>query len=167
MNLKRYRQKYGRFPLESRDWPVDAEEFSRIAAKGPEPMGAVALIWDSTGRILLVRDVPTSWRTGRWATPGGMLERGESPEECVRRETREEAGVDLNITALTRVILCYMSNEDRVLPFAFFQFEAEFAGGKPRPGRGIEEVAWFDRLPHNMHWRADYVEAWMRRRPSL
>ena len=167
MDLAPYRQKYGGFVLERRDWPVEGAEYRGFAAKGPEPMGAAALIWNERREILLVREEPRSGRTGRWGTPGGMAEAGETPEACVRRETKEEAGVDIWLTALTKVVVCYVANEDRALPFTFFQFEGEWAGGKPRRGPGIAEVAWLDRLPGDMHFRADYVEAWLRRRPSL
>ncbi len=167
MDLAPYRQTYGKFPSERRDWAVEAAEYARFAAKGPEPMGAAALIWNEAREILLVREEPRSGRAGRWATPGGMAEPGETPEACARRETKEEASVDVWLTGLTKVIVCDVANEDRVLPFAFFQFEGEWRGGTPRRGPGIAEVAWFDRLPDDLHFRADYVEAWRRRRPSL
>jgi 8-oxo-dGTP pyrophosphatase MutT (NUDIX family) len=167
VDLAPYRQKYGNFPVERRDWPVDAAEYRRFVAKGPEPMGAAALIWNERREILLVREEPRSGRPGRLATPGGMAEAGETPEACVRRETREEAGVDVWVTALTKVIVCLVANEDRLLPFTFFQFEGESSGGKPRKGPGVAMAAWFDRLPEDLHFRPDYVDAWKRRRPSL
>lgn len=45
------------------------------------------VMWE--GQILLVK----SRRRGRWSTPGGNLDFGESPIECARRETAEEAGI--------------------------------------------------------------------------
>ncbi|HYS71930.1 MAG TPA: NUDIX hydrolase [Thermoplasmata archaeon] len=167
MDLAPYRQQYGKFLVETRDWPVDPTEYARFAAKGPEPMGAAALIWNEARDILLVREEPRTGRTGRWSTPGGLAEPGETPEACVRRETKEEAGVDVWLTSLTKVITCYVVSEERTLPYAFFQFEGELAGGKPRKGPGIAQVAWFDRLPDDLHFRGDYVEAWRRRRPPL
>ena len=163
MDLEPFRKAYGHVAVERRDWPVDAEEFARFAARGPEPVGAAALLWDRQGRILLVRETSAAGKRGAWATPGGFAEPGESPEDCVRREAREEAGVDVRITGLTKVIVCLAANGGRVLPFTFFQFEAEHSGGTPRPGASISEVAWFDDLPEGMHFRADYVEAWRRR----
>lgn len=40
---------------------------------------------------------------GRWGTPGGAVEPGESPEEAVRRELAEETGLDLYPDALIAV----------------------------------------------------------------
>lgn len=51
-----------------------------------------ALVLDPDDRILLVRFVAPSSDGSWWATPGGGLE-GESIEEALRRELREEAGL--------------------------------------------------------------------------
>ena len=51
-------------------------------------VGCIVMRGDET---LLVR----SRRSGRWSTPGGNLDFGESPAECARRETAEEAGIAL------------------------------------------------------------------------
>ena len=125
------------------------------------------MIWGKDRSILLVREASRRGKLGGWSTPGGFAEPREPPEGCVRRETKEEAGVDVRITALTKVILCFVAHGDRELPYAFFQFEGQHAGGAPRPGDGIAEVAWFDRLPDDLHFRADYVEPWRRGRPAL
>ncbi len=129
-------------------------------------MGAATLVWSREGAILLLRADPMEGRSDLWETPGGFAERGESPEACAVRETTEETGLAVTVTALDKVILCYVTNGDRVLPYNFFQFEGE-ARGHPRPGDGIAEAAWLDRLPVEMHFRTDYLEPWLRRRPAL
>ena len=54
---------------------------------------ARAVILDPGGRILLVRfEFPDR---SVWACPGGGLEPGESHEAALRRELREEVGLDL------------------------------------------------------------------------
>jgi 8-oxo-dGTP diphosphatase len=56
------------------------------------PVGAIAIVRDGAGRVLLVRQ--TYHREGvRWAAPGGWMARGESPRRAAERETREEAGL--------------------------------------------------------------------------
>ena len=56
------------------------------------PVGAVAIVRDGEGRVLLVRQ--TYHRAGvRWAAPGGWLTRGETPREAAARETFEETGL--------------------------------------------------------------------------
>ncbi|WP_330248334.1 MULTISPECIES: NUDIX hydrolase [unclassified Streptomyces] len=54
--------------------------------------GAGAVIHDAAGRILLVQP---SYRTDTWEIPGGGLDTGEHPLQAVRREVKEELGIDL------------------------------------------------------------------------
>ena len=54
------------------------------------PASAGALVWDRTGRLLILK--PT-YKSG-WTIPGGVVEDdGESPWDACRRETREECGL--------------------------------------------------------------------------
>ncbi|MBQ4512806.1 MAG: 8-oxo-dGTP diphosphatase [Anaerolineaceae bacterium] len=51
---------------------------------------------------------------GKWIGIGGHLEENESPEECIRRECREEAGVellDLKLRGILTFILPAWGNE--------------------------------------------------------
>jgi len=54
---------------------------------------AGAMIFDDQGRILLLEHVfrPDSG----WGIPGGFLSQGEQPEAALRRELREEIGIEL------------------------------------------------------------------------
>ena len=51
-----------------------------------------AVVHDASGRLLLVRR-GTDPHRGRWSLPGGRVEAGESPEQAVEREVREETGL--------------------------------------------------------------------------
>jgi 8-oxo-dGTP diphosphatase len=51
------------------------------------------------GRLLLLYCVPHG-ASGFWVLPGGGRETGESPEACVAREVREEAGLEVRVGAL-------------------------------------------------------------------
>jgi 8-oxo-dGTP diphosphatase len=64
---------------------------------GPLPVvlvAAVALI-DPDGRILVCRRPATKVWAGWWEFPGGKVEAGESPENAVVRELKEELAVDI------------------------------------------------------------------------
>src|ERR1700754_4353228 len=55
---------------------------------------AGAVVCDERGRVLLLRHV---LRQGSgWGIPGGFLKSGEQPEEAIRRELREETGLELD-----------------------------------------------------------------------
>lgn len=67
--------------------------------------GVRALVLDPDDRILLVRFVNPETREEFWATPGGGIDPGEELEEALRRELREETGlqdVDLGPVVWTR-----------------------------------------------------------------
>ncbi|MFF0494138.1 NUDIX domain-containing protein [Nocardia sp. NPDC004068] len=58
--------------------------------------GGSALVTDSEGRILMQR----RGDSGNWSLPGGAMELGETLPQCVIRETKEETGLDIEITGL-------------------------------------------------------------------
>ena len=54
---------------------------------------AGALIFNNEGKVLLLKH---RFRAGSgWGIPGGFLEAGEQPEEAMRRELREEIGLEV------------------------------------------------------------------------
>lgn len=62
-------------------------------------VGAIAL--NEGGRVLLLKH---EFRTGSgWGIPGGFMNAGEQPLEALRRELREEIGVELDRAELVRV----------------------------------------------------------------
>jgi ADP-ribose pyrophosphatase YjhB (NUDIX family) len=58
-----------------------------------------ALVSDDAGRLLLVRrGRPPA--VGLWSVPGGRVEPGETDEQAVRREVREETGLTVAVDRL-------------------------------------------------------------------
>lgn len=56
--------------------------------------GVAALLTDAGGRLLLLRRAQEPGR-GRLGLPGGFVDLGESAEEALRREIREEVGLEV------------------------------------------------------------------------
>ena len=57
----------------------------------------VAVLTDDDGRVLLCRMAPDRGVfPGQWALPGGGVEPGERIEAALRREVREELGIELS-----------------------------------------------------------------------
>jgi 8-oxo-dGTP diphosphatase len=54
-----------------------------------------AAVIERGGKVLIARRKKGDRFEGRWEFPGGKIEAGESPEECLRRELREELGVEI------------------------------------------------------------------------
>ena len=82
---------------------------------------ACALVW-SAGR-LLVQSARTNQRT--WALPGGRLEKGETLEECLRREFREEMAITLRPGRLLFVNEHFFRDEGRPTQEYGFYFLCE------------------------------------------
>lgn len=67
-----------------------------VTAMMPEPAGqVVAAAVFRGGRLLLAQRNRPPELAGQWELPGGKVEPGESVEEALRRELREELGVDV------------------------------------------------------------------------
>lgn len=58
-----------------------------------------ALLWRDE-RLLLAQRLPGGANANLWELPGGKLELGESPEECLARELREELGLAARVQRL-------------------------------------------------------------------
>lgn len=61
-------------------------------------MGRVtAAVIERDGKILIARRKAGDRFGGLWEFPGGKIEAGESPKQCLRRELREELGVEAEV----------------------------------------------------------------------
>ena len=60
---------------------------------------AAGILADARGRVLLMRRLPGKHLAGLWEFPGGKLERGETIEQALARELREELGIEVRACA--------------------------------------------------------------------
>jgi len=58
--------------------------------KKPNPKIVAAAVIEIDGRILIAKRKQGKMHSGKWEFPGGTLEEGESPEQCLKRELLEE-----------------------------------------------------------------------------
>ncbi|CAM5523682.1 (deoxy)nucleoside triphosphate pyrophosphohydrolase [Leifsonia shinshuensis] len=64
------------------------------------PLRVVAAVIVRDGAVLACRRAPHKDAAGRWEFPGGKVEPGEAPAEALRRELREELGVEVRVGRL-------------------------------------------------------------------
>ena len=82
----------------------------------PKPTVRVvaALIYDERGRVLVTQRPAGKSRAGQWEFPGGKIEAGESGADALRRELREELGVQVT-AARSLLELAHEYPEQQVL----------------------------------------------------
>ena len=95
-------------------------------------VSVAALVTNDEGKILLVN---SPWRG--WEYPGGLIEPGETFEDALHREVREEAGVEIEITGF--VGICKNVGMDIVN----IDFKAIYVGGELTTSVESTEVGWF------------------------
>lgn len=82
------------------------------------PLLVAAAVIESEGYILLTRRKPDVPYPHLWEFPGGKVEEGEDPRDCVTREIREELGIEIAVTSIYEVVY-YRYPERDVLVLAW------------------------------------------------
>ena len=94
-------------------------------------VSVAGLVTNEEGKILLVN---SPWRG--WEYPGGLIEPGETFQEALHREIREEAGVEVEITGF--VGICKNVEKDIVN----IDFTCRYVGGELTTSEESTEVIW-------------------------
>lgn len=108
-------------------------------------VGASAAIFRD-GRLLVARR-GFQPMAGLWSFPGGGVELGETLEETLRREVREEVGCEVRPKAfIGHAEIIHRDQDGRVARHMVVAcFAAEWASGEPTPSAEAPEVTWVDR----------------------
>jgi 8-oxo-dGTP diphosphatase len=131
--------------LEHRERSVACSSCGLEEYANPAPT-ASALVRDDAGRILLARRAADPG-AGLWDLPGGFMDEGEEPLDTLRRELREETGLELGPGAFLGGIPDRYGEDG---PWTVnLYWEARLEEGEPRPADDVAELAWFpaDALP--------------------
>ena len=101
-------------------------------------VGVLGVLRRPDGRVLLV-DQPY---VDGWSLPGGDLKRGESVQQGLRRELREELGLDLPVPV---PVLAHQRPSDRWVTFvALVGVSEEQADAARAVSAELSGVNWFD-----------------------
>jgi len=109
---------------------------------------AVALV-DKDGRILLAKRPEGKAMAGLWEFPGGKVHDGETPEQALVRELKEELDIDTSGSCLAPLTFASHSYDDFHLMMPLYV--CRVWEGFPTPQEG-QELAWaevneFDSYP--------------------
>ena len=144
---------------------------SRDRALTAPTVSCVFVCHDSAGRVLLARrsagarDEPGTWDTG-----AGALEHGESFEEAVRREVREEYAADalaVEVIGVRNILRGTPVSHWVAVVFAVEVDPARVVIGEPHK---FDALDWFvpDRPPHPQHSQlAETLGLFHAHRPAL
>jgi 8-oxo-dGTP diphosphatase len=120
--------------------------FAREYPDAPR-VGVGAVILDGDRVLLAKRGQAPS--LGKWSIPGGLVHLGERIEDAVRREVREECGVEVRLLGLCGVIdRVRLAPEDGADPprvhyhYVIIDYAAVIEAGEPRAGSDAAEVRW-------------------------
>jgi 8-oxo-dGTP diphosphatase len=105
-------------------------------------VGVGALIFDR-GRILMAQRGKEPLK-GWWSLPGGALETGESLDFAVRREVREETGLDIEPLAVFEIFERIMRDADGNTEYHYvlIDYFCRITGGELRAGDDVCRVEW-------------------------
>ncbi|HEY6945335.1 MAG TPA: NUDIX hydrolase [Candidatus Acidoferrum sp.] len=101
-------------------------------------------------RTLLIRR-GTEPLLGEWSIPGGSVEIGETLEEAVRRELREETGLEVRVLELIELFdriyfgdgsSALKDNKKPRFHYIIADYLCELAGGEPRAGSDVTDLAF-------------------------
>ena len=104
----------------------------------PVVVAAAIILRDE--KFLLTKRRPESEQGSLWEFPGGKIESGETLEECLRREMREELGIEISKPQYFHSIR--HAYPEKVVELHFFTCSIE--QGQPQ-ALGCTEMAWVDK----------------------
>jgi len=114
-----------------------------------------AVIEDGEGKILLVKHVEGRggfWQ-GKWICPGGKLKLGETIEEGIMREVREETNLAIKLTApLVPFDRIVKEGEETRLHVIYIDYLAELVGGELKPASDVGQAIWVGKEELSEMW---------------
>ena len=117
----------------------DVNDRTKAEGSGGLAIKVTAAVIERGGKVLIARRKKGDRFEGLWEFPGGKIEAGESPEECLRRELLEELGVEIEAPEF----LCSVSFETSGISIELMAFRTSLLAGEVRC-HDHDEVRWVE-----------------------
>ncbi|MCS7113956.1 MAG: NUDIX hydrolase [Nitrososphaerota archaeon] len=129
-----------------------------------QPVVGVGAIIVCNGKILLEKRRSDPGR-GKWSVPGGIVELGESPENAVVREVKEETGLEVDNPELVDVVNNIILDEDGKIQYHFVivDYFVKLRGGELRAADDAEELRWVNLEEAEKYNITDTLRAFLKR----
>ena len=120
-------------------------DYYKLDENKPIVIDQKALILDN-GKILVLKGVVEMG--GKWELPGGLLEQDENLESGLKREIKEEIGLDIKISKLLNAMDCwhegfkFYGGKIADAHFVILVFLCEKESGEIKLGREHEDFMW-------------------------
>jgi len=108
-----------------------------------QPIAGVGAVIIYDGRILLEKRKSEPSR-GKWTIPGGLVELGETVEQTVIREVKEETSLEVENPELIDVVNYVSVDEDRKIKYHFIMIDyfVKLKRGALKAGDDTAELQW-------------------------
>ncbi len=115
-------------------------------------IGVGAVVFRDEEVLLVKRGKPPF--KGEWSIPGGGLEFGERLEDAVRREVREETGIEITVSGLVGVFEALPHEIGQLTHTVMVDYFAEWVSGEPVADDDAAEAAFvsFDEARRRLAW---------------
>ncbi|HEX8028559.1 MAG TPA: NUDIX hydrolase [Vicinamibacterales bacterium] len=124
------------------------------------PVVGVGAVVVRGGRALIIKRAHEP-RKGEWSLPGGLLELGESLQDAVRREIKEETNLDVTVGPIIETFdRVHRDDAGKIrYHFVIVDFVCWSESGEALPGSDADGVAWvraeeIDQYQVNAHAKA-------------
>jgi 8-oxo-dGTP diphosphatase len=108
-----------------------------------QPIVGVGGVVVRDGKAVIIKRANEPYK-GQWSIPGGRVELGESLPSAVRREVREETGLDVDVGAVIEVFERIQRDPDGRVRYHFIiiDYLCTCRGGALCAGDDADDVAW-------------------------
>lgn len=119
-------------------------EYLESGRKYPKrPMAGVGALIMQGDKVLLIRRRYEPGE-GKWSIPGGLIELGEKADEAVKREVKEEIGIDVEVEHLIDAAdIIVRENEKIKYHFVLLGFLCKPTSGDIKPNQEVMDFGWF------------------------